>query len=91
MNLKPEIYNQLRKYSKTFTEEEVCGFIVEDQGFVKFISIENKHPEKNAHVLISPKDYLSIKIIIKYYTIFTVIQLVRIFQKQIYFIKNIII
>jgi proteasome lid subunit RPN8/RPN11 len=61
MNLKPEIYDELQKYSKSFPEEEVCGFIVEDQGFVKFISIENKHPQKNCYALISPKDYLFIK------------------------------
>lgn len=61
MNLKPEIYDELRKYSNSHPEEEVCGFIVQDQESVKFMSIENKHPKKNAHVLVSPKDYLSIK------------------------------
>lgn len=61
MNLKPEIYDELRKYSASYSQEEVCGFIVKDKECIKFIPVQNKHPEKNAHVLISPKDYLSIK------------------------------
>ena len=61
MNLKPEIYEELRKYSNHYSQEEVCGFVVEDNQHIKFIPIDNKHPEKRNYALVSPRDYLSIK------------------------------
>lgn len=61
MNLKPEIYEELRSYSNKNPNEEVCGFIVEKDSLIKFIPVDNRHPEKQNHVLVSPKDYLQIK------------------------------
>lgn len=61
MKLNPEIYDELKRYSNENPKEEICGFIVEKDNLIKFISVENKHPDKNNYVLISPKDYLLIK------------------------------
>lgn len=61
MNLNPEIFDKLRFYSKTYPDEEVCGFIVEKNGFVDFLPVDNKHPDKKNFALISPRDYLNIK------------------------------
>lgn len=61
MNLKHEIYDELRNYCNRYPKEEVCGFIVEKNDLIKFIPVENKHPNKNNYALVSPKDYLSIK------------------------------
>lgn len=60
-NLEPEIFDRLRSYSNLNSNEEVCGFIVEKDGLVDFIPVDNKHPDKKHFVLISPKDYLRIK------------------------------
>lgn len=61
MKLKHEIYNELKKYSNENSTEEVCGFLVEKNNVVEFIKVDNKHPDKNNNVLISPRDYLYIK------------------------------
>lgn len=61
MKLKHEIYNELKEYSNQYPLEEVCGFIVEKDNLITFIKIDNKHPQKDSNILISPKDYLSIK------------------------------
>lgn len=60
-NLPIEILDKLRFYSKKCPNEEVCGFIIEKNGFLDFLSVDNKHPDKRNFALISPKDYLNIK------------------------------
>ena len=53
--------NEIKNYSINNLDSEVCGFIVEDNNDLKFLSIENKHPDKKNYFLISPIDYINIK------------------------------
>lgn len=59
--LKNELLNEIKALSEQYSQFEICGFIVEDDNTYKFIEVENKHPDKEKHFLISPKDYLDIK------------------------------
>lgn len=61
MKINNELLNDIRKYSLENASTEVCGFIVEKNNIVSFISVENKHPENSKFFIISPKDYLKIK------------------------------
>lgn len=61
MKINNDIINDIKKYSFENSSQEVCGFIVEKNNYILFLPVENKHPESNNFVLISPKDYLKIK------------------------------
>jgi hypothetical protein len=61
MKINSELIDKIKSYSKENSSKEVCGFIVESNDCIKFLPIENKHPDSQSFFLISPKDYLNIK------------------------------
>ena len=61
MKINSNIIDQIKSYSIQNISKEICGFIVELNDTIKFIPVDNKHPDDKNFFLISPKDYLQIK------------------------------
>lgn len=56
MSIKQDIINESLK-----KDEEVCGFIVNDNGIVKIYPIENKSTDKEVYFVIPAKEYLYVE------------------------------
>lgn len=54
---------EIKKYCLANKNIETCGFVIKNNQDMIIFPVENKHPNNINYFLISPKDYLSAKIL----------------------------